>query len=79
MLIFGRIDWFYADWEICATIGRIDWFYTDWEICATIGYTYGWGNPKSEIGLSEFVIKQGATVKIDSVYCTSEYCSKYCK
>jgi len=44
-----------------------------------LGYTYDWGNPKGEIGLSEFVIKQGATVKIDSVYCTSEYCGKSCK
>jgi hypothetical protein len=38
------------------------------------GYTYDWGNPKSEIGLSEFVIKAGANIKINSVTPTLDYC-----
>jgi len=39
-----------------------------------LGYTYDWGNPKSEIGLSEFVIKAGSEVTIHSVSTTSDYC-----
>jgi hypothetical protein len=40
-----------------------------------LGYTYDWGNPKSEIGLSEFVIKKGAPIKIHSVVNTEAYCN----
>lgn len=39
-----------------------------------LGYTYDWGNPNSEIGLSEFVIRNGATVDIHSVSTNEEYC-----
>jgi hypothetical protein len=39
-----------------------------------LGYTYDWGNPKSEIGLSEFVIKQGAVVIVSSALDTASYC-----
>lgn len=39
-----------------------------------LGYTYDWGNPQSEVGLSEFVIRQGATVGIYSVASTEAYC-----
>jgi len=39
-----------------------------------LGYTYDWGNPKSEIGASEFVIQAGVTVKIHSVSSTVSYC-----
>jgi len=39
-----------------------------------LGYTYDWGNPKSEIGLSEFVIRAGATVTIHAVSDTVNYC-----
>ncbi len=38
-----------------------------------LGYTYDWGNPESEVGLSEFVIEAGATVKIHSVSGTADY------
>ncbi len=38
-----------------------------------LGYTYDWGNPKSEIGLSEFVIKSGSPIKINSVIGTLDY------
>lgn len=38
-----------------------------------LGYTYDWGNPDSEVGLSEFVIKKGAVVEVDSVYLTEDY------
>lgn len=39
-----------------------------------LGYTYDWGNPQSEVGLSEFVIQKGATVLIKSVSTLDEYC-----
>lgn len=39
-----------------------------------LGYTYDWGNTKNNIGLSEFVIKNGADIKINSVSTTSDYC-----
>ena len=42
-----------------------------------LGYTYDWGNPASEVGLSEFVITAGATIKIENVYETTAYCTQY--
>lgn len=39
-----------------------------------LGYTYDWGNPNSEVGLSEFVINTGATIEIEGVTNTQEYC-----
>ena len=39
-----------------------------------LGYTYDWGNPKSEVGLSEFVINKGATIEIHSLAQTDAYC-----
>jgi hypothetical protein len=40
-----------------------------------LGYTYDWGNQENEIGLSEFVIKDGAALKIYSVVKTDTYCN----
>ncbi|HZA23519.1 MAG TPA: hypothetical protein VFA32_13125 [Dehalococcoidia bacterium] len=39
-----------------------------------LGYTYDWGSLDSEVGLSEFVIKGGATVEVLSITPTEEYC-----
>jgi hypothetical protein len=39
-----------------------------------LGYTYDWGNPNSTVGLSEFVIKEGADIKVFSIASTEEYC-----
>jgi hypothetical protein len=39
-----------------------------------LGYTYDWGNPTSEVGLSEFVINSGATIEVDTVTSTEDYC-----
>ena len=39
-----------------------------------LGYTYDWGNPNSIIGLSEFVIRSGATVEIQSTNSPEDYC-----
>ncbi len=38
-----------------------------------LGYTYDWGNPSSEIGLSEYVIAAGATVRIHASIATKFY------
>ena len=39
-----------------------------------LGYTYDWGSPDTEIGLSEFVIRTGSEVVVRSVLSTREYC-----
>jgi hypothetical protein len=39
-----------------------------------LGYTYDWGDPFDHVGLSEFVIRTGATVTIDAVVRNEEYC-----
>lgn len=41
-----------------------------------LGYTYDWGNPESEVGLSEFVLLGDATVVISSVTSNSGYLRK---
>lgn len=41
-----------------------------------LGYTYDWGNPRSEVGLSEFVVRPGARVRVRSVEPTADYCSR---
>jgi 5'-nucleotidase len=41
-----------------------------------LGYTYDWGNPASEVGLSEFVVAAGSTVAIESVSALEAYCGK---
>ncbi len=33
-----------------------------------LGYTYDWGNPVSDLGLSEFVTDTGATVGVGQIY-----------
>lgn len=39
-----------------------------------LGYTYDWGNSEDEVGLSEFIIREGSAVKIHSVAATLDYC-----
>lgn len=39
-----------------------------------LGYTYDWGNPETEIGASEFLVRKGAIVTIESIKETDEYC-----
>jgi hypothetical protein len=39
-----------------------------------MGYTYVWGNPNNEVGLSEFVINTGAAIEVKSVQTTDKYC-----
>lgn len=48
---------------------------SDWGFPWTrLGYTYDWGHPGHEVGLSEFVVEEGAGVVIDSVEETAVYC-----
>jgi hypothetical protein len=41
-----------------------------------LGYTYDWGNPESEVGLSEFVVAAGSTVSIEAVSDNETYCGQ---
>lgn len=41
-----------------------------------LGYTYDWGNAKSRVGLSEFVIRKGARLTVHSVSTTEGYAQK---
>jgi hypothetical protein len=41
-----------------------------------LGYTYDWGDSSRHIGLSEFIIRPGATVKVSSVTETADYCTR---
>jgi len=41
-----------------------------------LGYTFDWGNPNTEIGLSEFIISNGATIEIHSVIKNEDYLDK---
>jgi len=38
-----------------------------------LGYTYDWGNPKNEFGVSEFIVKKGAKVIVENVKTQQEY------
>jgi hypothetical protein len=38
-----------------------------------LGYTYDWGNPDSEVGLSEYVLRNNSTVIVSSVSTTLDY------
>ncbi|MFA0961932.1 hypothetical protein AB9P05_08995 [Roseivirga sp. BDSF3-8] len=40
-----------------------------------LGYTYDWGNPRSKVGFSEFIVKDGAVAFISSVTPTEVYCN----
>ncbi len=39
-----------------------------------LGYTYDWGNSETNVGLSEYLIKQDSEVTVESVATTEEYC-----
>ncbi len=39
-----------------------------------LSYNYDWGNPETEVGLSEFVIRKNASVVIHSVSTINDYC-----
>jgi hypothetical protein len=39
-----------------------------------LGYTYDWGDPSSEVGLSEFIVEKDAGVIVEGVYTADSYC-----
>lgn len=39
-----------------------------------LGYTFDWGKPEPHIGQSEFIIRPGAQIDVDSIMPTEEYC-----
>lgn len=39
-----------------------------------LGYTYDWGNPLNHVGLSEYVVREGAVIDILAVWTNDEYC-----
>ncbi|CAG9334278.1 unnamed protein product [Blepharisma stoltei] len=41
-----------------------------------LGYTYDWGNSKSHVGFSEFVVKAGTQVYFSKKASTDDYCTK---
>lgn len=41
-----------------------------------LGYTYDWGESKTHVGASEFIIRKGATVTVESITPTKAYCAK---
>lgn len=70
------------DFEPNVSAEYVDWFNTlrdssygaDGYPWTRLGYTYDWGNPQTEVGPSEFVIHPGATVEVNNVQPTAEYC-----
>jgi hypothetical protein len=61
------ISWFTARRESMYAIDGTGYPWT------RLGYTYDWGNERSEVGLSEFVIIEDSVVEIKSVTPTLEY------
>ncbi|GHU57398.1 hypothetical protein FACS1894133_0680 [Clostridia bacterium] len=56
--------------------GNIIWSYFDsWYPWTRLGYTYDWGNPGKEYGLSEFLIRKDATVTVEFTKTTDEFLS----
>jgi hypothetical protein len=41
-----------------------------------LGYTYDWGRQTENVGASEYVIKPNATVFIESVKTTKDFCQR---
>ena len=42
-----------------------------------LGYTYDWGESANHIGLSEFVVRKGAGIEIDSASTVKDYCQSH--
>lgn len=40
----------------------------------SLGYTYDWGDPRSEEGESEFIVRAGAEIEVVSITPTVDYC-----
>jgi len=75
------------DFPVSAQFVTVSQSYTDWFNAleaisyepngypwTRLGYTYDWGNPFTNEGLSEFVIPQFATITVKSVASNEDYC-----
>ena len=40
-----------------------------------LGYTYDWNPDSPEVGLSEYIVREGSVVEVTSIKSTSDYCS----
>jgi hypothetical protein len=40
-----------------------------------LGYTYDWGRPEQPVGFSEFVVPEGATIRVEDQSPTAAYCT----
>ncbi|MCL4692577.1 MAG: hypothetical protein KJ060_08715, partial [Candidatus Hydrogenedentes bacterium] len=68
--LFVTVSSEYVDWyesQVAISYGPDGYPWT------RLGYTYDWGNPLTEVGLSEFVIRTGATVTVKSVTLNADY------
>ncbi len=61
----------YKDWFYGMIISQ--YFQDEKYPWTRLGYTYDWGNPTEEIGVSEFVIRKNAEVLVHSKYGTYDY------
>ncbi|MCP4590770.1 MAG: hypothetical protein GY842_08495, partial [bacterium] len=41
-----------------------------------LGYTYDWGNPDTEVGVSEFIIRTNSRIRIKDISPTKTYCDR---
>lgn len=67
---YMRVNEEYKEWFNCK---RRESYKSNGYPWTRLGYTYDWGNPNSDVGLSEFVIKKCSRVKIHDVIPTHEY------
>lgn len=56
----------YCQSDQCSALQAYPW--------TQLGYTYDWGNPVTEVGLSEFVIRQRAKNRVNRIVPTQAYC-----
>lgn len=61
-----HIDWVTNLQETSYGTGGYPW--------TQLGYTYDWYEDESDVGMSEFVVRAGATVKVDAVAVTKDFC-----
>jgi hypothetical protein len=77
----AELDFPASPWFVTVSPEHVDWFNslretsygTDGYPWTRLGYTYDWGNPFCEIGLSEFVIRSGATIDVQSVTLNDDF------
>jgi len=66
------IKWFNQN-IIYSYFPEIGWSRYPW---TRLGYTYDWGSPDNEFGVSEFVVKKDSKVIVKGIYTPSEYISE---